>query len=221
MRDVCSTLLARNGAVTDDCLVYIQITRGAAPRTHAFPRTAVAPTVYATLMPIVPRGDPAAGIAVITTPDLRWARCDIKSVALLPNCLANQHAKDAGATEAIFVRDGVALEGTATTFFGVFNGAVRTAPANNYILPGVTREAVLELCRAAGIPAREEPIFAHELPRADELFLSGTTVEVMPIVQVDGDPVADGRPGPIARRLLEAFHATTIGRVLADGSCRS
>jgi D-alanine transaminase len=210
LAEVSTQLLLRNGLAERDALIYLQVTRGAAPRGHAFPSPGVAPTVYARVMPFVAKGDPATGIATITVPDMRWSRCDIKSVALLPNCLANQQARDAGAQEAILVRDGVAIEGTATSFFGVFNGTVRTAPESNYILPGVTRRVVLELCREHGIEATEQPIFVEELEGATELFLTGTTVEVMPIFRMDGRLVGDGHPGSIARRLLQAFRARTL-----------
>ncbi len=207
--DVCAELLERNQPTPANLLVYIQVTRGTAPRAHPFPATDVAPTVYVTLMPYTPKGDAARGISVITAPDTRWARCDIKSIGLLANCLANQTAREAGATEAIFVRDGVALEGTATTFFGVFAGTIRTAPISNYILPGITRAAVLETCHELEIPVAIEPIFQHELRGADELFLAGTTVEVMPIVRVDGCPVGDGKPGSVTKRLRQAFSLKT------------
>jgi D-alanine transaminase len=198
-------LLARNG-LTGDATVYLQITRGAAPRVHAFPDPLPPPTVYAEARTFAPKGDPAVGIAVITTPDVRWARCDIKTVALLPNCLANQRARAAGAIEAVFVRDGVALEGTASSFFAVIDGEVRTAPASNYILPSITRDVVLQVCRDGGIAHRETPVFLEELPRASELFMAGTTLEVMPVIRVDGRTVGNGRPGPMASRLLAAFH---------------
>ncbi len=198
-------LLEENGLADGDALVYIQVTRGAAPRRHAFPTAPTAPTLYATATPFEPKGDPAQGVGVITQPDMRWARCDIKSVNLLPNCLANQRAQEAGATEAILVRDGVALEGTASSFLAVFDGEVRTAPATNYILPGITRAVAIELCRSAGIPVRETPVYLDELESADELFLAGTTLELMPIVKVDGQPVGDGRPGPVHRRLYDRF----------------
>ncbi|MCZ6917353.1 MAG: D-amino acid aminotransferase [Gemmatimonadetes bacterium] len=202
---IAGKLLEENDLADGDALVYMQVTRGAAPRRHAFPTASTAPTLYATATPFEPKGDPARGVAVITQPDTRWARCDIKSVNLLPNCLANQRAQEAGATEAILVRDGVALEGTASSFLTVFNGEVRTAPATNYILPGVTRAVALELCRSAGIPVRETPVYLDELESAEELFLAGTTLELMPIVKLDGQPVGDGRPGPVHRRLYDLF----------------
>lgn len=207
MTAVFLRLLADNGHARADATIYLQVTRGAAPRTHWFPTTAVPPTVYAEAKPFTPRADPTTGIAVITVPDVRWARCDIKSVALLPNCLANQRARAAGAMEAVFVRDGVALEGTSSSFFAVVDGEVRTAPASNYILPSISRAVVLRLCHEAGLPHRETPVFVEDLPRATELFMAGTTLEVMPVVQVDGRPVGAGTPGPVAARLNGMFRA--------------
>jgi D-alanine transaminase len=204
---VCHELLERNGLAGRDALVYLQVTRGVAPRTHWFPEPAVPPTVYGSTMPFKAKADPAVGVEVITQPDQRWARCDIKSVALLPNCMAAQAAREAGVPEALLVRDGVVLEGTHTSFFAVIESEVRTAPANNYILPSITRQVVLDICAEHGIPARTEPLLLQELPGAGELFLAGTTMEIMPIVRVDGRAVGDGKPGPVARRLLELFHS--------------
>ncbi len=209
MADVCRALLVRNGLAEADAIVYLQITRGAAPRTHFFPDPAVPPTVYGMANPMRAKWDAAQGVAVITAPDQRWARCDIKSVSLLPNCLAAETAHAAGVAEALLVRDGVVMEGTHTSFFGVVDGEVRTAPATNYILPSITRGAVLGLCAAHDIPHRETPVYVEELVDADELFLAGTTMEVMPIVSVDGRAVAGGTPGPVARRLLDLFHGLT------------
>ena len=204
-------LLTRNGLGGAAATIYLQITRGAAPRTHAFPSPAVGPTVYAEAKPFAPRADPAVGAAVITVPDTRWARCDIKTVGLLPNCLANQRARAVGAIEAVFVRDGVAIEATASSFFAVVAGEVRTAPASNYILPSITRAVVLRLCDEEGLPHRETPVFIEDLARASELFLAGTTLEVMPVVRVDGRPVGAGTPGPVATHLSAAFRQTTMG----------
>jgi D-alanine transaminase len=198
-------LLERNGLGRADATVYLQITRGAAPRIHSFPDPAVTPTVYAEAKAFTPKGDPVRGAAVITVPDIRWARCDIKTVALLPNCLANQRARESGALEAIFVRDGVALEASASSFFAVIGGEVRTAPTSNYILPSISRAVVLDLCAGHGIPARETPVFLEQIWAADELFLAGTTLEVMPIVSVDGRSIGAGAPGPVSRRLHELF----------------
>lgn len=207
--EVFTALLERNGLGREPALVYAQVTRGAAPRTHWFPDPPVSPTVYAEAKPFTPKGDPAKGVAVITVPDTRWARCDIKTVGLTANCLANQRARAAGALEAVFVRDGVALEATASSFFAVVDGEVRTAPASNYILPSITRGVVLRICGREKIGCRETPVYLDDLPRASELFLAGTTLEVMPIVSVDGKPVGNGTPGPVVKRLGELFRPET------------
>jgi len=206
---VVSELRDRNGLSDSDALLYLQITRGVAPRVHHFPDEKTEPTVFASIRAFSPSVDPTVGAAVITAPDHRWTRCDIKSVALLPNCMAAQDAHEAGAIEAVLVRDGVALEGTRSSFFGVIDGEVRTAPRSNYILPSVTRAVTLELCREHRIPCDERPILLEELEVADELFLVGTTTEILPIIQVDGWKVRDGRPGPVALRLAELFRART------------
>ena len=209
IESVVSGLRDRNGLSDSDALLYLQITRGVAPRVHHFPDEKTEPTVFASIRAFSPSVDPAVGAAVITAPDHRWTRCDIKSVALLPNCMASQDAHEAGAIEAVLVRDGVALEGTRSSFFGVVDGEVRTAPRSNYILPSVTRAVTLQLCREHGIPCDERPILLEELEVADELFLVGTTTEILPIIQVDGRKVRDGRPGPVALRLAELFRART------------
>ena len=205
LKSVCTELLRRNDLGTRDGVVYLQVTRGAAPRTHAFPNPAGPATVYGYAAPIAPKFDPLKGIAAITIPDIRWSRCDIKSVSLVANCLANQQAAEAGAFESVLVRDGVALEGSHTSLFAVIDGEVRTAPLTNYVLPGITRAIVIELCQSNGIPVRETPVYAQELPKADELFLAGTTTEVLGVVQLDGKPVSGGRPGEITNRLRELF----------------
>lgn len=209
LTDVCRELIERNSLSSGDATVYLQVTRGAAPRTHSFPQPSVPPTVYAEAGRFAPKGDPKVGVSVITVPDTRWARCDIKSVQLLANCLANERARRSGAQEALLVRDGVVLEGSHSSVFFVLDGEVRTAPKSNYILPSITREVVLDICRSEGIPAREMPVHHHQLARVREIFLAGTTVEVTPVVRVDGTPVADGKPGPIATRILQRFQDRT------------
>jgi D-alanine transaminase len=187
-------------------MVYIQITRGSAPRTHAFPPAGTPPTVYAAAKKYAPQRDQAEeGIAAILVPDPRWARCDIKSVALLPNVLARQRAIEAGVADAIFVRDGVAIEGTSSNFFGVFSGEVVTAPKTNYILPGITRDVVIGLCAKIGVSVREIPILEHQLGEAEELFLTSTISEIRPIIRVNDRPVGTGIPGPVTRRIQQTF----------------
>lgn len=209
---VADQLLGENGLRSGDATIYIQVTRGAAPRKHAFP-PGVRPTVFVAARPYqdAPETSWSEGVAAIRYPDIRWARCDIKSVALLPNVLANQAAHEVDAFEALFVRDGVVIEGSHSNLCAVVDGTVVTYPQCNYVLPGITREVVWELCGDLGIPAREGPIYDHQLFQVEELFLSGTTTEVMPVVRVDGRQIGDGRPGPVTRRLLEAYRRVTRG----------
>jgi D-alanine transaminase len=206
IRKLAERLIAENGLTSGEATVYVQITRGSAPRTHAFPPAGTPPTVYATAKQYIPQRDQAEkGIAVILVPDIRWARCDIKSVALLPNVLARQRAIEAGVADAVFVRDGVAIEGTSSNFFGVFNGEVFTAPKTNYILPGITRDVVIGLCADIGVPVHEMPILEHQLGEAGELFLTSTILEIRPIVWLNDRPVGTGVPGPVTRRIQQAF----------------
>jgi D-alanine transaminase len=190
-----------------DAFVYIQVTRGVAPRKHSFPEDAK-PTELLWVSEI---GDPYAvyrekGMAVSLQPDLRWKRCDIKSLNLLGNVLANQAAKEAGCGEAIlYAEDGTITEATHSSFFGVLNGVIRTTANNPHILPGCTRKLVLELAAEVGVPVEERSLHKDELPRADELFLTGTSMEVCPVVRVDEMVVAGGKPGPVTRRLQEAY----------------
>jgi len=186
-------------------MVYLQVTRGVAPRSHAFPKSPPRPTVYAYASPFPDMGDLASGIGAITRPDLRWSRCDIKVISLIANVLANQEAKESGAFEAILIRDGFALEGTHTSFFAVKDGVVRTAPLSNFILPGITRELAIEAIHRDGIELVEEPIRDKELASMDELFITGTTTEVVPITRLDGKSVGDGSPGPVTRRIQQLY----------------
>jgi D-alanine transaminase len=186
---------------------YIQITRGVAPRTHRFPARAT-PLEFLYVQEFHdPHGEARQrGAAVLTQPDCRWGRCDIKSTNLLGNVLAMQAAVEAGCVEALLYRpDGTLTEGTHTSFFGVLDGTVLTAPNSNAILPGITRGLVLRLAARAGIAVREHVLTRADLGRVSELFLTGTTTEVLPVVRVDGQPIRDGRPGPVTRRLQEAY----------------
>ncbi len=190
--------------------VYIQVTRGTAPRSHAFPNPSVAPTVYA-FAKQYKRPEEAVwsqGYEAITVPDRRWSLANVKTIALLPNVLAQQAAVDAGVADSIFVKDGVALEGAHNNLFAVIDGVVTTAPKSNYILHGITRELVLELAEEEGIPVSERSIPIEEFRKADEAFFTGTTTEIRPTVRVDGHLIGHGRVGPITKRLFEAFLRT-------------
>jgi D-alanine transaminase len=196
-------LLGENGLTAGDATLYVEITRGAAPRTHYFPAAGTTPTLLVMASGFTPSEARFAGTTVITQPDVRWLRCDLKTVQLLPNVLARQAAAEAKASEAIFVRDGLITEGTHTTVFGVIDGVLRTHPANHLVLPGVTRAVVLELARELGIAVREEAIAVTALGDATELFLTGTTTDVTPVLSVDGRGIGSGSPGSIARALLD------------------
>jgi D-alanine transaminase len=210
LANLCRGLIQANQLQEVDATLYIEVTRGAAPRQHAFPDQPVPPTVYATASPRHPPEEKwQHGIRVILVPDIRWARCDIKSVALVASVLASQQASVSGAGEAVFVRDGVVTEGSHTSFCAVFASELVTHPRTNHILAGITRAVVLDLCRELGIPCREVPVCADELPSADELMVLGTTSEVMPVVAVDEWTVADGRPGPVTRKLQRAYRELT------------
>jgi D-alanine transaminase len=201
-------LLVENG-LGDETVsyVYAQVTRGVAPRSHAFPTEPVPPTVYAYAArhdrPTLERWQ--QGFDALTVPDRRWARVDVKTTNLLPNCIALQTAVEAGVKEAVLVKDGIALEGAHNNFWAVIDGTVVTHPVTNVILPGIIREYVLELCSDLAIPLVLRPILVEELASAEEAFMTGTTTEVRPLVQIDGRPVGDGKVGAIARRLYEAF----------------
>ena len=193
-----------------DGLVYLQITRGAARRDHAFPAPGVRPTVVVTARSI-DLGQAAAraavGVAVHTLPDDRWGRCDIKSVGLLPNVLAKQAARDAGAYEAWFVdSDGWVTEGASTSAWIVdATGLLRTRSIQANILPGVTRAAVLEVAAGLGLPVSESPFTVGEAKAAREAFLTAASALVMPVVRIDDAPIGDGRPGPVASALRQLY----------------
>lgn len=197
-----------------DARIYVQVTRGVAPRQHGFPR-GVRPTCVA-WVEAIPAPDPARrrrGVRVITVADPRWARCDLKSIALLPNVLARQTAIDAGADDAVFVgRDGMVREASTATVFLIRGRTLRTHPLGPEILSGVSRGIVIEVARAAGFRVVERPFRRAALYTADEVFLASTMREVLPVVRVDGRRIGSGRPGSGAVLLQAAFLARTAVR---------
>lgn len=211
---ICRETLVRNRVA--DGTVYLQVTRGVAPRDHGFPKAPVKPALVVSAKPVSWPVDAAQdlGAAVVTTPDIRWGRCDVKAIALLPNVLAKQKAREAGAFEAWFVRaDGTVSEGASTNAWIVDrDGRLVTRPLGPEILPGVTRATVLRLARAAGLEVVERPFGVDELLAAREAFLTSTTALVRAVVSVDGRPIANGYPGEIARRLralcIAHYHAS-------------
>jgi len=200
--EIGKQLLRENGLLQGQATLYIQVTRGAATRVHHFPPPDITPSVYISVARFTPYADFAqTGASAISHPDLRWGRCDLKTLNLLPNVLASQTAKERGAFEAMLIRDGVVTEGTKTNFFGVVNGSLRTHPCDTHILPGITRSVLRDLARELSIELDETPITAAEIPKLSELFLTGTTTDVMPVVKLDDKPVGKGQPGELTRRL--------------------
>jgi len=198
-------LLAENGFADKDAFVYAQVSRGAAPRYHAFPPEGIVPTVFAFAREADPP-PPAEGGKAILASDERWGRCDIKSVMLLPNVLAAQKAREAGALDAIFVRDGFALEGTKANLFMASKGFVRTAPNGPRILPGVTRAAAIEAARRLGLAVEERAFTVEEMYGAQELFFASTTLWTYPIVAVEGRAIGSGKAGPLVKLLRDALY---------------
>jgi len=203
LRETIRRNRVRNG------IVYLQITRGTAPRDHAFPK-GVAPSVIVTSKSInLPAGEEKAakGAAGITHPDIRWGRCDIKTVGLLPNALAKQAAREKGAYEAIlFDEMGMVTEGSSTNAWIVDeNGKLRTRDTQANILRGITRAAIMKLVKEEGIELDERPFSVEEAKKAKELFVTAASSFVMPLVSLDGDKIGDGKPGPIATRLRAVY----------------
>jgi D-alanine transaminase len=201
-------IVARNGS--GNLAVYLQVTRGAPEwREHGFPVPAIQPTIFMTVSALGSTAidDPnnAAGASAIIAEDPRWLRCDIKSVALLPNVLLRQRAVEAGARETIMLRDGQLTEGSSTNVFVVRHGRVSTPPLSPLILAGITRALVLEICRRSGIAAEERYVSAAELASADEIWVTSSTKDVLPIVKLDGQIVGTGQPGPVWRALANRY----------------
>jgi D-alanine transaminase len=207
---IADRLLTDDSLLDGEATFYVEVTRGVAPRTHQFPSGRISPTVFAMANAFKPAEDlRRAGATCITMPDLRWLRCDIKTIQLLPNVLGKQAAAEVGALDVLFVID----------------GAIRTHPTNNLILPGVTRAVVLEIARDLGMRVDETPFTPQELARASEVFLAGTTTDIMPITRVDDVVIGDGKPGPMAtslfgelRRRLDALAQSRRGRAAATAS---
>ena len=210
LETVSRELIQRNNLEDEDATVYLQVTRGAALRSHPFPDADTPLNIYGTAQTFnhtLARKYQDEGAGVITLSDNRWARCDMKTTSLTANVLANQRAKEKGCPEAIFIRDGVMLEGTHSNFMAVMDNTLVTAPLSNYILGGITRNHIVKRCADLGIAVEERPIFEKDAHLCTEMMVTGTTTEVTPVITVNGKPVGDGKPGPIARKLQAALSA--------------
>jgi len=211
--------VARRNRVRDG-LLYIQVTRGVARRDHAFPAQPPVPALVVTIrgVPPYPASVDGWSTEAITWPDERWARCDIKSTGLLPNVLARQAAREAGASEAILIRDGMVTEGAATSIWIVDGqGLVRTRHLDCGILPGCTRDALLAVMAGAGLAFEQRAFSEAELRAAPEVFLTSATSFVKAIVAVNGRPVGTGAPGPVTRQLFDLFARHVHGGRNATG----
>lgn len=191
----------------DNALVYVQITRGEAVRTHHYPDFCMPNT----LMFATPFQNPYAkeheeGVSAVTHPDIRWGRNDIKTTSLLANCMAAQYAKEHGAMEVVFVdADGYMTEGSHTSLFGILNDKLVVSPSSSKVLPGITKRQVLELAKETGVALDERRLKESEIYELDEFFLAGTPEELISITKVNDKPIAEGKPGPMVKRLHQAF----------------
>jgi D-alanine transaminase len=208
---IAGDLIKRNKLENQPAMVYFQVTRGAARRTHFFPSPEVIPTVYATAWGFVPDSQSKEyGIKVMVKEDIRWSRCDIKSVALLPNTLSFQEAHENGLKECIFVRNGFVTEGSHSNIFFVIEKTLYTHPEANQVLSGVTRKNVLRLAREAGIKIREEALPEKKLRFTEEAFITNTSAEVTPVTEIGGNTIGEGVPGPVTKLIREKFDAEIL-----------
>lgn len=209
--EVARKLIDYNQLHEGDALLYMQITRGAAPsRGHRFPQPPPPVTVYASAEKFTPKLEKLQkGIKLITAQDNRWQWCNIKSIALLPNVLATQLANEQGAEQALYTRDGSVTEASKANFFAVFGDLVQTHPEDNTILGGVSRKVILELCEKLSIKYRETAILQSQLNNITESFVSSTTTEVLPVIQIDNTMIGNGVPGAITHKLQDAFETLT------------
>jgi len=203
---IANDLIKLNKLENQPAMVYIQITRGAARRTHYFPSPEVTPTVYAYAWGFVPDSQSKeSGIKVMLKEDIRWSRCDIKSVALLPNTISFQEAYENGFKECIFVRNGLITEGSHSNIFFIIDGTLFTHPESNHVLSGVTRKNILRIAQEAGIRIREEAVQENRIRFIQEAFIANTSAEVTSVIELGGNTLGEGIPGPVTRLIREKF----------------
>lgn len=199
--EILENLVAHNQG--SDQSIYLQVTRGPAKREHNFPQQVV-PTVFIMSEPVEKR-PPSAGAKAITCADNRWQRCDIKSIALLANVLLRQQAVETGAAEAILIREGYVMEGAASNVFIVSDQIAITPPKSQFILPGITRDLILEAMQSAQLPYREADITEAQLRSADEIWVTSSVREILPIITLDEQPVGTGQPGPVWSQVWQIY----------------
>lgn len=201
---IITSLIEKNQG--DDQYIYLQVTRGVAKRDHSFP-DGNQQTVFVMSSPLLPVNSELlkTGVAAITLDDIRWRFCSIKTTALLANVLLRQQAVEQDAAEAILVRDGEVTEGAASNLFIVLNGVIITPPKSNLLLPGITRDLVVELAHHHNLPCEERSISADELKQAEEVWVTSSTKEILPVTTLDGKPVANGQPGEVWQQMIRYY----------------
>lgn len=199
--NILETIVVRNNG--GDQSIYLQVTRGSAKRDHNFPEPVI-PTIFIMSEPLKTL-PPSNGEKVITCADIRWQYCDIKSIALLANVLLRRQAVEMEAIEALLIRDGYVMEGAASNVFVVIDGMTITPPKSQFILPGITRDLILEAMQAAQIPCREADISETQLRSADEIWITSSTREIIPIITLDEKPVGSGKPGPVWSQVWQIY----------------
>lgn len=203
-------LIKNNHLEKQPAMVYIQITRGAARRTHHFPEPEVPATVYACSFSFTPDTlSQETGIRVMLKEDIRWSRCDIKSISLLANTISFQEAKENSLKECIFVRNGLITEGSHSNIFFVSDGVLFTHPESNFVLSGITRKNVIRIASESGITIREEATQENRLRFTQEAFITNTSAEVTPVIEIGGNTIGDGTPGPVTKMIIGKFRAET------------
>jgi D-alanine transaminase len=217
IEELSEELIHRNGLGGECAIVYFQVTRGAAPRSHAFPRPPVKPTVYGyARRHSIDTLACERGVGLWLVPDPRWNRCDIKSTALIANILPYQEAHEKGFAEVCFVRNGIVTEGAHSNIFFVRDGTLFTHPESNEILSGITRKIIIALAGEHKIPLVEEAVASDMIPYMHEAFICNTTGEIVPVLNITDQVIGEGRPGPVTREILRLFR----DRVQADNPVR-
>ena len=208
---IANELIKLNKLENQPAMLYLQVTRGAARRSHSFPSPEVTPTAYAFAWGFVPdTSAKESGIKVMMKEDIRWSRCDIKSVALLANTISFQEAQENGLKECIFVRNGLITEGSHSNIFFIIEGTLFTHPESNNILSGVTRKNILRIAQDSGIKIREEAVQENRIRFIQEAFITNTSLEISPVVELGGNTLGDGLPGPVTRLIREKFDSEII-----------
>ncbi len=203
---IAENLIRINMLTDEPAMIYLQVTRGAARRSHSFPSPEIPPTAYACAWGFAPDSQSKEkGIKVMLKEDIRWSRCDIKSVALLPNTISFQEAHENGLKECIFVRNGLITEGSHSNIFFVIDGTLFTHPESNHVLSGITRKNILRIAQESGIKTREEAVQENRIRFIQEAFITNTSAEVTPVIELGGNTVGEGIPGPVTIIIRDKF----------------